>query len=90
MNSTRMPQYRMCAQFTHVNAQGIWSPQEQSLQINFLELNAVHLALKVFAKTLVNKPVHIGTDNTIVVAYINKQGGTRSWELCVLLWRILT
>ena len=30
------------------------------------------------------------SDNTSVVAYINKQSGTRSAELCALMWRILT
>ena len=29
-------------------------------------------------------------DNSTVVAYINKQGGTHSAELCTLLWKIMT
>ena len=29
-------------------------------------------------------------DNSTVVAYINKQGGTHSAEMCALLWRIIT
>jgi hypothetical protein len=49
------------AHCTHLNAQGIWSLQEQSIHINFLELKTVHLALKAFAKTLVNKPIQIAT-----------------------------
>ena len=29
-------------------------------------------------------------DNSTVVAYINKQGGTHSAEMCALLWKIMT
>ena len=32
----------------------------------------------------------VATDNSIVVAYINKQGGTHSAEMCALLWKIMT
>ena len=32
----------------------------------------------------------VTTDNSEVVAYINKQGGTHSAEMCALLWKIMT
>ena len=32
----------------------------------------------------------VATDNSTVVVYINKQGGTHSLEMCTLLWKILT
>ena len=32
----------------------------------------------------------VATDNSTVVAYINKQGGTHSAEMCTLLWKIMT
>ena len=32
----------------------------------------------------------VATDNTTVVAYINKEGGMKSGSLCALLWRILS
>ena len=32
----------------------------------------------------------VATDNSTVVASINKQGGTHSVEMCALLWRIMT
>ena len=32
----------------------------------------------------------VATDNSTVVAYINKQGGTHSAEMCALLWNIMT
>ena len=37
-----------------------------------------------------NQTVLVATDNSTVVAYINKQGGTHSAEMCVLLWKIMT
>ena len=32
----------------------------------------------------------VATDNSTVVAYINKQGGTHSAEMCALLWKLMT
>ena len=37
-----------------------------------------------------SRTVLVATDNSTVVAYINKQGGTHSAEMCALLWRIMT
>ena len=71
-------------------ARGTWSLPESRLHINFLELKAVFLALKQFKALCTGKVVLIATDNTTVVAYINKQGGMRSSTLCALLWRLLT
>ena len=76
----------------HLNertARGSWSVPESKLQINYLELKAVYLALKEFQDLCVDKIVLVATDNTTIVAYINK-GGMRSGPLCALLWRILT
>ena len=69
---------------------GVWSLPESRLHINLLELKAVLLALKEFQNLVSGKIVLIATDNTTVVAYINKQGGMRSGSLCALLWRILS
>ena len=77
----------------HLNeyiARGTWSLPESKLRINYLELKAVFLALKEFQKLCIGKMVLVATDNTTVVAYINKEGGIRSGPLCALLWRILT
>ena len=70
-------------------ASGTWSVPESKLHINFLELKAVLLALKRFQHLVQGKIVLIATDNTTVVAYINKEGGMRSGSLCALLWRLL-
>ena len=69
---------------------GSWSVPESKLHINFLELKAVLLALKGFQHLCTARIVLVATDNTTVVAYINKEGGMWSGPLCALLWRILT
>ena len=66
------------------------SLQEKGLHINVLELKAVFLALRHFKDQCQDQTVLVATDNSTVVAYINKQGGTHSAEMCALLWRIMT
>ena len=78
------------AHLNNFTARGSWSLPESKFHINYLELKAVFLALKEFKHHCSNKVVLVATDNTTVVAYINKQGGMRSGSLCALLWRILT
>ena len=78
------------ANLNEFTARGSWSVPESKLHINYLELKAVFLALKEFQSLCVDKIVLVATDNTTVVAYINKEGGMRSGPLCALLWRILT
>ena len=68
-----------------LHPKGIWSQPESKLHINFLELKAVFLALKEFEPLYRDQTVLVATDNTIVVAYINKKGGMRSGSLCALL-----
>ena len=60
--------------------QGRWSPQEQDLHINVLEMRAVTRALQGFQLPQ-GSFILISTDNTTVVSYVNNQGGTRSWTL---------
>ena len=72
------------------STKGLWSEQEKRLHINVLELKAVSLALRDFKDQCQNQTVLVATDNSTVVAYINKQGGTHSAEMCALLWKIMT
>ena len=72
------------------STRGLWSPQEKRLYINVLELKAVSLALRHFNDQCQDQTVLVATDNSTVVAYINKQGGTHSAQMCALLWRIMT
>ncbi|KAL2095574.1 hypothetical protein ACEWY4_007722 [Coilia grayii] len=60
---------------------GQWDSSLQTVHINVLELMAVFLALRHFLPHVENSHVLVRTDNTTVVAYINKQGGLRSPQL---------
>ena len=66
------------AHLNELTARGSWSVPESKLHINYLELKAVFLALKEFQNLCADKIVLVATDNTTVVAYINKEGGMRS------------
>ena len=77
------------AHLNHHTASGLWNQVESKLHINILELKAVFLALKSFENHLLNQNLLISTDNSSVVAYLNKQGGTHSQEMCALIWRIM-
>ncbi|XP_040915373.1 uncharacterized protein LOC121195777 [Toxotes jaculatrix] len=70
-------------------ANGVWSPQMARLHINVLEMQAVFLALKHFLPHLLGHHVLVKTDNSTVVAYINRQGGTRSLQLHRLAQRLI-
>ena len=69
---------------------GLWSDREKWQHINVLELKAVYLALRSFKDQCQNQTMLVATDNSTVVAYINKQGGTHSAEMCAVLWKIMT
>ena len=62
------------AHLNEFTARGSWLVPESKLRINYLELKAVFLALKEFQNLCVDKIVLVATDNTTVVAYINKEG----------------
>ena len=61
-----------------VRTRGPWSPQEQTLHINCLELLAASLAVRTFAKEKSGITILLKIDNTTAVAYINRMGGTAS------------
>ena len=68
---------------------GRWSEDQSRLHINMLEIMAIRLALIKTLKYIRHSCGMISTDNTTVVSYINKQGGTHSPDLCVQVWKIL-
>ena len=78
------------AHCAHMIAQGHWSTQQSKLHINILELKAVLLALKIFVPqlSLHQRIIQVASDNTTVCAYINKLGGTRSWDMFALTWHL--
>ena len=71
---------------------GTWSKSDSSNHINFLELKSVYLAVLKFLPSLRGKKISIRSDNTTVIFYLNKMGGTRSKKLCKLtldIWNLL-
>ncbi|KAI7792053.1 reverse transcriptase/ribonuclease H/putative methyltransferase, partial [Triplophysa rosa] len=67
----------------------LWPPQLTHKHINYLELMAVWLALKHLLGFIKSQHVLVKTDNTTVVAYICRQGGTRSLQLHQLAERLI-
>ncbi|XDV42202.1 hypothetical protein PO909_010910 [Leuciscus waleckii] len=65
------------------------SSSEKRLYINCLEMRAVFLALKTFLPDLAGHHVLVRTDNMSVVSYINRQGGTRSFNLYTMAKHLL-
>ena len=78
------------AHLEQASTKGLWSDREKRLHINVLELKAVFLALQRFKDQCQNQTGLVAMDNSTVVAYINKQEGTHSEEMCALLWKIMT
>ena len=70
-------------------ARGQWGPFWRGTHINLLELEAVYRALVYFLPVIQGRHVLVRTDNSTVVAYINHQGGLRSWSLHDLTHKIL-
>ena len=71
------------------NVSGVWSDQEKLLHINLLEMKALFLGLQAFQEDVSGHHVTAMCDNSTVVAYVNKQGGTVSRALCLLTSRLL-
>ena len=71
------------------NVSGVWSDQEKLLHINLLEMKALFLGLQAFQEDVSGRHVTAMCDNSTVVAYVNKQGGTVSRALCLLTSRLL-
>ena len=65
------------------NVSGVWAAQEKLLHINLLEMKALFLALQAFQEDVDGHHVTAMCDNSTVVAYVNKQGGTVSRPLCL-------
>ena len=59
-------------------ASGMWDAQQSALSINARELLAVQLGLHQFQSSLQGRTVAVFCDNTTAVAYLHKEGGTRS------------
>ncbi|KAK9400751.1 hypothetical protein NXF25_011465 [Crotalus adamanteus] len=62
-------------------AQGQWDQKDLSHNINWLELRAIHLALRQFSHIVTGRHVLVLTDNVAAKAHVNKEAGTQSSEL---------
>ena len=58
-----------------------WTDKEWKF-INVLELKAIQQAMLHWLRQLRSLTVLVAMDNSTIVSYINKQGGTRSMSLC--------
>ena len=63
---------------------GLWSPEEATHHINYLELLSAFLAIIAFGKTWQSATVLLHIDNITTVSYIRQKGGTASKLLCQL------
>jgi len=68
--------------------QGQWvdSSLDPRAHINLRELEAVFRTCRYFEHRLKGKHILVRCDNATVVAYLNKQGGTKSPTLCMKMW----
>jgi len=73
----------------HAGVQGKWEAQMRDKHINILEMEAVFRTCQHFQDQLKNKSVLVKCDNSTVVSYVNKEGGTRSPSLGMLTWKLL-
>lgn len=68
---------------------GVWSAQQARWHSNKKELFAVTAALKQTAHALKNSHILIQSDNRTLIAYIRKEGGTKSVALLTLTFQLL-
>ena len=77
------------AQVGSRSLQGTWSHQQATQHINLLEMEAVLLAVTGFLPQLKSWVVRLMCDNAVVVSYIAREGGTKSFRLTRLTIRLL-
>lgn len=66
-----------------------WPSELSDKHINWLEIKAVWLALSNWETLSKRQEVLVLSDNSTVVSYLQKQGGTRSPTLCMLLYQMM-
>ena len=88
-NSLQMPQTKTGVFTKSKPSQRVYYQTGKKGYTNVLELKVISLVLQRFKDQCQNQSVLVAMDNSTVVAYINKQGGTHSAEMCALLWKIM-
>ena len=71
------------------STQGQWSASQRSWHINVLEMQAVINSVRDFLPHLRSRVVRLMCDNAVTVAYIKKEGGTRTYTLMQMTIRLL-
>ena len=64
-----------------LSVSGIWPPQWRDYAINWLEMEAIRLALLHFSSQVHGKHVLVMSDNKKAIAFVNKMGGVCSRHL---------
>lgn len=81
----------------HMQMSCVWSRDIALEHMNYLKMifwkcwisrKTANLDIQHFQKVLRYQKVLVKTDNTTVMTYINKQGGTHSQSLCILVWNM--
>ena len=67
-----------------VRIQGIWRENQLNWHISIKELMSAFLALQLLVPDYRVGHIQLSLDNTIAVAYLNHQGGTKSVQLSAL------
>ena len=70
------------------NTGSLWTLQEKSFDINYLELLAAFLALNLFARQETSISILLQMDNVTAIALLNRMGGTHSQSLSRLVVQI--
>ena len=74
----------------HTQTGGVWTAEEATHHINYLELLAAFLAIKAFGKGWRDTAVLLRMDNITAVSYVNHKGGTTSQVLRNLAIKMCT
>ena len=77
------------AQLDGSHISGSWTANQRRWHSNKKEMFAVYATIKKAARHLQDAHILLQTDNRTPVAYIQKEGGTKSMELVDLTYRIL-
>ena len=80
---------RLGCSFRRLHSKRLLVSSRKSAAHKFPGIKSYPAGLKKFQHIVQGQIVLVATDNTTVVAYINKEGGMRSGSLCALLWRLL-
>ena len=77
------------AALSDLHLSGLWSPLCSSFSINQRELLAILFAIQGFLPHLRGQTVAVYSDNSTALAYLRKQGGTRSSSLNAVAQELL-